>query len=76
MPMTSKAFIFYLLDYISFPGISKCSDEENIGLQFLASGLSKSGAFHENLILVLSHQIGLAVSLVERGKVCAHFDQT
>ena len=32
----------------------------------------KSGRFHVFLFLVLS-QIGLAVSLVERGKVCAHW---
>ena len=59
----------------------------NIWLQFLASGLSlwnppnfmksgrfhvKSGGFHVLLFLGLS-QIGLAVSLVERGEVCAHW---
>ena len=44
----------------------------NIGLQFLASGLSKSVAFHEILFLVLS-QTDFAVSLVEKGKVCAHW---
>ena len=31
-----------------------------------------SGGFHVFLFLVLSH-VGLAVSLVERGGVCAHW---
>ena len=47
--------------------------EINIGLQFLVSGLPKSIAFHEILFFLVLSQIGLAVSLVERGKVCAHW---